>query len=346
MGNTERSPGRANARGVWLSLLVWTGLLLGSCGRTGEEVVVYTSVDQVFSQPVFREFEKRTGVRVAALFDTEETKSTGVLNRLLAESSHPRADVFWSGDPMRALALIQRGLVESYASPALAAIPPAFRSEDATWAGVAARARVLLVNRARLAGRTEPRSIRDLGDPRWKGEAALANPLYGTTTMHAAALFSVWGDEEAKRFFTAVRENQTRVASSNGEVKRLVVTGEATFGLTDTDDANEASKSGAAVSIVYPDQDGMGTLVIPTAVVLLRNGPHPAQGRALMDYLLSADVELRLARDAAQMPVRSDVAPPEGVHRVDEIRAMRVDYAALGALMERVQPWLRNWAGL
>jgi hypothetical protein len=34
------------------------------------------------------------------------------------------------------------------------------------------------------------------------------------------------------------------------------------------------------------------------------------------------------------------------VHRVDEIRAMRVDYAALGALMERVQPWLRNWAGL
>ena len=82
------------------------------------------------------------------------------------------------------------------------------------------------------------------------------------------------------------------------------------------------------------------------AVVLLRNGPHPAQGRALMDYLLSAAVELRLARDAAQMPVRSDVVPPDGVRRVDEIRAMRVDYAALGALMERVQPWLRNWAGL
>jgi iron(III) transport system substrate-binding protein len=295
---------------------------------------------------VFREFEKRTGVRVAAVFDTEETKSTGVLNRLLAEASNPRADVFWSGDPMRPFALIQRRLVEPYASPSLAAIPAAHRAADATWTGVAARARVLLVNRARLAGRAEPRSIRDLADPRWKGEAAMASPLYGTTTMHAAALFSVWGDEEAKRFFTAVRDNQTMVASSNGEVKRLVVAGEATFGLTDTDDANEALKAGAAVSVVYPDQDGMGTLVMPTSVVLLRNGPHPEQGRALVDYLLSADVELRLARDAAQMPVRTDVVPPKGVQRVDEIHAMPVDYATLGALMERIQPWLRSWAGL
>jgi iron(III) transport system substrate-binding protein len=174
----------------------------------------------------------------------------------------------------------------------------------------------------------------------------MASPLYGTTTMHAAALFSVWGDEEAKGFFTAVRDNQTMVASSNGEVKRLVVAGEATFGLTDTDDANEALKAGADVSVVYPDQDGMGTLVMPTSVVLLRNGPHPEQGRALVDYLLSADVELRLAQDAAQMPVRSDVVPPKGVQRVDEIHAMPVDYATLGTLMERIQPWLRSWAGL
>lgn len=174
----------------------------------------------------------------------------------------------------------------------------------------------------------------------------MASPLYGTTTMHAAALFSVWGDEEAKRFFTAVRDNQTMVASSNGEVKRLVVAGEATFGLTDTDDANEALKGGADVSVVYPDQGGMGTLVMPTSVVLLRNGPHPEQGRALVDYLLSADVELRLAQDAAQMPVRTDVVPPKGVQRVDEIHAMPVDYATLGVLMERIQPWLRSWAGL
>jgi len=130
--------------------------------------------------------------------------------------------------------------------------------------GFAARARVLLVNRDRLSGREPPQSIRDLADPRWKGEATLANPLFGTTTMHAAALFAAWGDEEANRFFQQLKDNNVRVASSNGEVKRLVVAGEATFGLTDTDDANEALKENAPVDVIYPDQDAMGTLVMPS----------------------------------------------------------------------------------
>src|SRR3546814_15281493 len=65
------------------------------------EVVAYTSVDQVYSEPVFRRFEEKTGIRVRAVFDTEETKSTGIINRLIAEGDNPRADLFWSGDPVR-----------------------------------------------------------------------------------------------------------------------------------------------------------------------------------------------------------------------------------------------------
>jgi iron(III) transport system substrate-binding protein len=71
-----------------------------SCrSSSAQEVVVYTSVDQVFSEPVFRAFEAESGLRVRAVYDTEETKSTGVLNRLIAEAQNPQADVFWSGDP-------------------------------------------------------------------------------------------------------------------------------------------------------------------------------------------------------------------------------------------------------
>ena len=82
--------------------------------------------------------------------------------------------------------------------------------------------------------------------------------------MHAAVLFAAWGDEQANRFFQQLKDNNVRVASSNGEVKRLVVAGEATFGLTDTDDANEALKENAPVDVIYPDQDAMGTLVMPS----------------------------------------------------------------------------------
>ncbi len=81
-----------------------------SCNNTTNEVVVYTSVDQIFSEPILKEFEDSTGILVKAVYDTEETKSTGVVNRLIAEKDNPQCDLFWSGDPIRTIVLKNRGI--------------------------------------------------------------------------------------------------------------------------------------------------------------------------------------------------------------------------------------------
>lgn len=311
-----------------------------------EEVVVYASVDQVFSAPVLRAFETDSGVRVRAVFDTEETKSTGVLNRLIAERQNPQADVFWSGDPMRVVQLIRRNLVEPYQSPQAQSLPQYAKDPQGRWTGFAARARVILVNTDRVASKDFPASIRELADPRWRGQATMANPLFGTTTMHVAALFSAWGEARTQEFLNAVRKNDVRIASSNGEVKRLVAGGEVAWGLTDTDDANEALKSGAPVAVVFPDQDELGTLMMPTAAVLIRGGPNPKQGRALIDHLLSSATEQRMVESAAHLPLRSRVTPPERIVPPPNLRVMQVDYAKLAETIERIQPWLRQWVGV
>jgi iron(III) transport system substrate-binding protein len=320
--------------------------LAPGCRRRTTEVIAYTSVDQVFSEPIFRRFEAKSGIRVRAVYDTEETKSTGVLNRLIAESSHPQADVFWSGDPVRPFQLVKRQLIDAYASPEAAAIPPNARALDGTWTGFAARARILLVNKSKVASEGTPRSIRDLANPRWRGQTAIANPLFGTTTMHVAALFAVWGEEKTRAFLDSLKTNGVRIASSNGEVKRLVVAGEVAFGLTDTDDAHEAVHDGAPVDVVYPDQDDLGVLIMPTSVVLIRGGPHPDAGRRLIDYLLSAEVEEQMAANAAHMPLRAGVPTPQGVRSARDLKAMQVDYGAVAAQIEAQQTWLRQWAGL
>ena len=165
--------------------------------------------------------------------------------------------------------------------------------------------------------------------------------------MHVAALFARWGDAEARAFLDALKANGVRIASSNGEVKRLVVAGEVAFGLTDTDDANEALKEGADVEVVYPDQDGLGTLVMPTAVVLMAKGPHPEAGRTLVDYLLSAGRRAAHGRGGgphAAAGRRRDARRTCSASR--DIRAMEVDYGRVAEEMERIQPWLRQWAGL
>ena len=329
---------------VGLASLGTTALM--GCKKS-HEVTVYTSVDQVFSNPIFRDFEAKSGMTVRAVFDTEETKSTGVLNRLIAEANHPQADVFWSGDPVRPLVLVQRELVQPYLAPNAASVPAAFRGADGTWTGSAARARVLLVNKNKVAAGEAPRSIRDLANPRWKGQCAMANPLFGTTTMHVAALFSVWGEAKAQAFLNELKANQVRIASSNGEVKRLVAAGEVAFGLSDTDDAHEALEEKAPIDVVYPDQDdALGTLIMPTSVILMKGAPHLEEAKKLVDYLVSAEVERKMAELAAHMPLRADVPVPQGVRRASELRSMQVDYAKVASAMEANQPWLRQWSGI
>jgi len=89
--------------------------ILASCRPTSSRtVVVYVSEDQVFSEPILKDFERETGITVKPVFDTEESKSTGVMNRLIAEKDNPQADVYWANEPVRADALKQRGVSSAY----------------------------------------------------------------------------------------------------------------------------------------------------------------------------------------------------------------------------------------
>ena len=309
------------------------------------QVVVYTSVDDVFARPIAQRFEEDTGIRVLLVPDTEETKSAGLLNRLIAEQNRPQADVFWSGDPVRAAILKAKGVSTSYHSSKAEGLPTRYSDPDGHWTGFSARARVLIYNRNLMPNGDEPTSVLDLLEPRFRGKACIANPLFGTTSMHAAALFAVLGESRAMEFFEGFTANGGAILSSNGEVRRRVAAGEFAVGITDTDDANVARLEGKPIGMVYPDQDGMGTLIIPNCAVLIAGGPNPEAGRRLIDYLLEPKTERALAEsDAAQMPLRPGVEVPRNVRRIGQLKSMAVDYAALGQLLDGLSKgYLKDW---
>src|SRR5262249_32368402 len=321
-----------------LSLLVGTLAVLLSAGGCGggpatPTVTVYCSVDDVFSRPVVEEFEKETGIQVQFVPDTEETKSTGLVNRLIAEKNRPQADVFWSGDPIRAALLKGKGITARYQSPQAEGLPAIYSDKEHHWTGFSARARIIIYNTDLVPKGKEPTSVMDLLDRRFQGKACMANPLFGSTSMHAAALFAKLGEEKAKKLFEGFIANGGKILSSNGEVRRRVANGEFALGLTDTDDCNEARNDGKPVGAVYPDAKGMGTVVVPNCVMLIKGGPHPENGQKFIDYLLRPETEKALAEsDAAQMPVRAGVPVPEHVTPVERITAMQVDYVRLADL--------------
>src|SRR5262249_26300209 len=160
-------------------------------------VVVYVSHDQVFSEPIVKDFERDTGVKVRAIYDTEETKSTGAMNRLISEKNNPQADVYWANEPVRAEVLRQQGIAAPYVSPNAHGIPASFKDANGYWTGFAARARILIVNKNIS---TKPDSMLAYADAQWRGKTVVANPLFGTTTTQIAALFVLWGDERGQAF--------------------------------------------------------------------------------------------------------------------------------------------------
>jgi iron(III) transport system substrate-binding protein len=246
---------------------------------------------------------------------------------------------------VRAAILKTKGVSTPYRSSKAEGLPTRYSDPDGHWTGFSARARVLIYNRNLVPEGGEPKSIMDLLDRRFQGKACIANPLFGTTSMHAAALFAVLGESKAKEFFEGFTANGGTILSSNGEVRRRVSAGEFAVGITDTDDANVARLEGKPVGIVYPDQDGMGTLIIPNCAVLIAGGPNPEAGRRFIDYLLEAKTERALAEsDAAQMPLRPGVEAPRTVKRIVQLKSMAVDYAALGQLLEGLSKgYLKDW---
>ena len=310
-------------------------------------MTVYVSADRVFSEPVLREYERRTGVRVDAVYDTEETKSTGLANRLLAETARPQADVFWSNEPVRTLVLKSRDVLAPYRSPSADGIPGALVDPDGYWTGFSARIRVIVYNTDLVKPDEAPRSVFDLADPKWRGQAAIADPRFGSTSFHVAALYALAGDEKMDDFFRRLKDNGVRVVDGNSVVRDLVARGEVSVGLTDTDDVNVAIEDGQPVAMVLPDAAGLGVPVMPNMLSLVRNAPHPQEGRQLIDYLLSPEVERQLAQsDAVQIPLHAGVEGPKNIPAIDTFTPMTLDYTDAASRVEDVTTRLAGILGL
>jgi iron(III) transport system substrate-binding protein len=311
-----------------LILVVLEGLV-GCGGESQPRVVVYTALDQEFSEPILQRYQRQTGITIVGKYDIESTKTVGLTNQILAERDAPRCDLFWNNEIVNTLRLKKQGLLEPFTPPNATDFPETFRDKHGTWYGFAARARILIVNTQRVAETDRPTSILNLIDPRWRGRIGLAKPLFGTTATHAACLYTIWGDEKARQFFDDLKANEAQILSGNRDVARAVGRGELAFGLTDTDDALVEAAEGSPVAIVYPDRqsDQLGTLFIPNTVALIRGAPHRRQAEALAAFLLSPEVETALAQGpSGQIPLNARLNVPTRVETPRTVHAMKVDF--------------------
>jgi iron(III) transport system substrate-binding protein len=330
------------------------GLLLpAGCDSAKPRVVLYCAQDREFAEGLLRDFTTESGLAVDPKFDTEANKSVSLYTELVHEKDRPRCDVHWNNEILSTLRLQRQGLLEPYDSPSATPYPASAKAPDHSWHAFAARARVLLVNTKLVPEAERPRSLLDLTDPRWKGKVAMAKPQFGTTATQAACLFEVLGPEKARAFYRGLKDNAVQVVAGNKQSAEGAGQGRFAVGLTDTDDAIAEVKAGNPVAIVFPDRDGhkdhprMGTLYIPNTVTVVRGCPNPSGARKLVDYLLGARVEKKLAEgESCQIPLNPEVKAdlPREIERPagsgGTVRAMQVDFGKAADLWDEAQAFL------
>ena len=145
-----------------------------------------------------------------------------------------------------------------------------------------------------------------------------------------------------------MKQNGTKISTSNGESTMLVANKEFVFSLVDSDDATNAIRGGKPVRQIYPDQaEGeLGCLILPNAAVLIKGGQNPGNGKKIIDYILSSKTERKLAfADCAQIPLHKGVETPDDVAKIEELRSMKVDFEAVAEKLLEIQPYLKEWTG-
>ncbi len=296
-------------------------------GSKQEIVIIYAAQDQVYAEPILHEFEKKTGIKVKAVYDSEAVKTVGLANRLLAERDHPQCDVFWGNEEMRTRQLAAQGV---------------FRETNG-WAAFGYRSRRIVINTNFVAAGILPAveggilppglvndfstrsnlptpippgwkpgstagkmpaatSLLELTNEIWRGKIALGFPQFGTTATHFHALKQLWGEERWLAWCRALAANKPFIVDGNSVVVKFVGRGEAWIGLTDSDDIAAGQREGlpiAALPLTPALSPSEGereteTLLIPNTVAVIRNAPHPANAQKLFEYLQRREVADKL----------------------------------------------------
>lgn len=293
-----------------LAPVALTALISCASSREPPTLVLYSTLDAPTLRRVADAYQAETGVRVLVQGEAEGGGAPGLGQRLVAEASAPRADVWWSDEPFDTIRLARAGVLEPYTPATLPDSWPAeLRGRGGLWMGLGLRARVIAYDTQRVPEAEAPRRLRDLAGPRWAGRVGIARPREGTTRGHMGALAQAWGAEELEAWLREMAGLGLRVYDDNERVVRGVALGEIDLGLTDSDAVLAAQARGWPVGMVFEALEprgshprwSIGAMGMPTTVALVAGGPNAEEGRRFLDWLCAGRGEAALAASAARL---------------------------------------------
>ncbi|HLQ82833.1 MAG TPA: extracellular solute-binding protein [Pseudogracilibacillus sp.] len=300
------------------------------------ELVVYSSRNEKFMEPLLEKFEKESGITVNLLSGKDE-----IINKVKEEGKNAHADILISNDVGALEHLRQNDFLQGYDAEGIESIDEKYRAEDNSWYGLSARTRILMYNKDLITEEEMPKTIAELADDKWKDEFAITRGGNGSMIAHVSALRNEWGDDKTLEWLKNVKDNAAVITDGHGDLRRAVGAGEVKMALVNNyyyhQQLDEPTDNN--VGAIYPDQgeDDMGAFVNAAGVGFINNAPNEDNAKTFLDWLMKPENQREFSYASMEVPINPDIEPIEEAAKISDYKISDMPLRDLGNVWENTR---------
>ena len=302
--------------------LVIFNLLFSLIVKANEEVNVYSYRQPFLIEPMLKDFQKRTGVKVNVVF-----AKAGLEERIEREGKFSPADVVLTSDMISLFELIDRDLVQAVDNKKIKEnIPAHLRDPDDRWFSLTIRVRNIYSSKRSQ----KPANINyeDLASSKFKGRICTRSGKHPYNVGLVASMIAHNGEAKTKQWLQDVKNNLARRPQGNdrSQVKAIreglcdVSLGNSYYFGKMTQDKSQRAWA-EAVYINFPNQRKHGSHINISGMVMVKHAPNKNNALKLMEFLSSEKAQTTYARDNMEYPANPKVAVSDIVAGWGEFKA-------------------------
>ncbi|MFE7105774.1 2-aminoethylphosphonate ABC transporter substrate-binding protein [Streptomyces sp. NPDC057575] len=321
----------------------------GSSAASDEKVVTVYSADGLKGEngdgwydKVFKDFEKKTGIKVKYV----EGGSGEMVQRAVREKSNTQADVLVTLPPFIQQA-DSKGLLAAYAPAGSDQVDGADKASDSKWTSVVNNYFGFIYNKKEL--KSAPTTWEELLDGKFKNKIQYSTPgVAGDgTAVLIKAMHDFGGKEPAMAYLKKLQANNVGPSASTGKLAPKVDKGELLAANGDVQMNFAQSKDMPNLGIWFPAKQGgkSTTFALPYAAGLVNKAPHSANGKKLLDFMLSEQAQKDVSAVGGGFSARKDVKGTDAnaielAKLMDGVEVFEPDWSDIGTNLDSyVEAW-------
>jgi iron(III) transport system substrate-binding protein len=289
------------------------------------KLVVYAALNEDDIVQIKKKFKEDTGIDIEYL----RTNGAGEAStRVQAEKAAPKADVLIGGSVEFYGPLADQGLLEKYSSANNKELDPKFNDPSGFWQGWYMGVLGIVLNTERFKKDLEPKGVKepqtwdDLLNPAYKGLFVTSNPATaGSGYIFVADQLFRLGEEKGWDYLKKLHPNVHHYIPSAGDVINLTATGEFVAGMSWAHDIVKSQQNGYPIKVIIPEQ----TAFEIGGSAIVKGGANIENAKKFIDWLLTKPVGEMNTKISNRYSVRKDVAPPQGMIKIEDVKLVNYD---------------------